>query len=158
MSIMEPVGKKKTRRARREFTAEFKAQIVEACQRGDRTIAQVVADFDLVDSAVRRWIAQADADADPAASHVPAVLDQVRQIQRCVRLPGATPAVEHLMVSRMQHRRQRASDHERARQRMPVNAFRPSRIASSAWLKCVFHARTECRSTRLSDACVVSAA
>jgi transposase len=25
-----------------------------------------VVDFDLVDSAVRRWIAQADADADPA--------------------------------------------------------------------------------------------
>jgi transposase len=64
MSIMEPVGKKKPRRPRREFTPEFKAQIVQACQRGDRTIAQVVVDFDLVDSAVRRWIAQADADAD----------------------------------------------------------------------------------------------
>jgi transposase len=34
MFIMEPVGKKK-RRARRAFTPEFKAEIVELCQRGD---------------------------------------------------------------------------------------------------------------------------
>jgi transposase len=62
--IMESVSKKKKpRRSRREFTPEFKAEIVELCQRGDRTIAQVVADFDLVDSAVRRWITQADLDA-----------------------------------------------------------------------------------------------
>jgi transposase len=59
--MMESMGKKK-RRARREFTLEFKAEIVELCQRGDRSIPQVVADFDLVDSAVRRWVAQAEID------------------------------------------------------------------------------------------------
>jgi transposase len=63
MSIMEAVGRKKSRRARREFTPEFKAEIVQLCRRGDRSIGQVVADFDLVDSAVRRWIEQADIDA-----------------------------------------------------------------------------------------------
>ncbi len=63
--MMVPVGKKKPRRARREFTPEFKAEIVELCRRGDRTISQVVTDFDLVDSAVRRWIAQAEAEANP---------------------------------------------------------------------------------------------
>jgi transposase len=59
---MESVSKRK-RRTRRQFTPEFKAEIVELCRRGDRTIPEVVADFDLVDSAVRRWIVQADIDA-----------------------------------------------------------------------------------------------
>ena len=67
---MEPVARtrKTPRRPRREFTPEFKAEIVALCQRGDRTIAQVVADFELVDSAVRRWITQAEKQADPAAA------------------------------------------------------------------------------------------
>lgn len=71
--MMEAVGRKKKppRRRRREFTPEFKAEIVELCRRGDRTIAQVVADFDLVDSAVRRWITLAETaakqDAKPDA-------------------------------------------------------------------------------------------
>ena len=59
--------KKKTRRPRREFTPEFKAEIVGLCRQGDRTIGQVVTDFDLIDSAVRRWIAQADAQDNPEA-------------------------------------------------------------------------------------------
>ena len=64
---MESVGKKRSR-PRRAFTPEFKAEIVELCRRGDRTIAQVVADFDLVDSAVRRWIALADAATNATAN------------------------------------------------------------------------------------------
>jgi transposase len=67
MFIMESVGRKKTRRPRREFRPEFKAEIVALCRQGDRSIAQVAADFDLTDSAVRNWIAQADADDAAAA-------------------------------------------------------------------------------------------
>jgi transposase len=37
--MMEPVGKKK-RRPRRVFTPEFKAEIVELCQRGDRSLVR----------------------------------------------------------------------------------------------------------------------
>jgi transposase len=62
-SIMVSVGKKK-RRPRREFPPEFKAEIVELCRRGDRTVHQVVKDFDLTYSSVARWIEQADADPD----------------------------------------------------------------------------------------------
>jgi transposase len=62
MFIMESVGKKK-RRPRRVFTPEFKAEIVGLCRQDDgRSIAQVAADFDLTDSAVRSWVEQADAD------------------------------------------------------------------------------------------------
>jgi transposase len=61
--IMENVGKKRVRRPRREFTPGFKAEIVELCQRGDRTVAQVSRDFDLTETAVARWVRQAQLDA-----------------------------------------------------------------------------------------------
>src|SRR6201996_9280423 len=59
---MESMGNKPRRR--RSFTAEFKAEIVELCQRGDRTVGQVARDFDLTETAVRAWVKQADLDAD----------------------------------------------------------------------------------------------
>jgi transposase len=45
MSIMETMEPRQPR-ARRSFTPEFKAEIVELCQRGDRSIGQVARDFD----------------------------------------------------------------------------------------------------------------
>jgi transposase len=62
MFIMEDMGNK-PRRPRRAFTPEFKAQIVEVCRRGDRTISQVAQDFDLTETAVRAWVKQAELDA-----------------------------------------------------------------------------------------------
>lgn len=59
---MVSMGKKKPRRARRMFTPEFKAEIVGMCLRGERSIPQVVHDFELTDSAVRNWIKQAEID------------------------------------------------------------------------------------------------
>ena len=59
---MESMGKKKPR-ARRSFTDEFKAEIVELCRRGDRSVGQVARDFDLTETAVRLWVAQAERDA-----------------------------------------------------------------------------------------------
>jgi hypothetical protein len=41
---MESMGRKP--RCRRSFTAEFKAQIVDICRRGDRSVGQVAKDFD----------------------------------------------------------------------------------------------------------------
>src|SRR5580692_11620666 len=58
---MEGMGKKPRRR--RAFTAEFKAEIVELCQRGDRSVGQVARDFDLTETAVREWVRQAERDA-----------------------------------------------------------------------------------------------
>ena len=59
---MESVGKR-PRRQRRAFTPEFKAEIVELCQRGDRSVGQVARDFDLTETAVREWVRQAGRDA-----------------------------------------------------------------------------------------------
>ncbi|MHA4818935.1 IS3 family transposase [Streptomyces aculeolatus] len=53
---------KKTR-PRRSFTPEFKAEIVELCRRGDRSVGQVAKDFELTETAVRLWVSQAEVDA-----------------------------------------------------------------------------------------------
>jgi transposase len=65
--MMEPVGKKKPRRLRRAFTPEFKAEIVELCRRGDRSLGQVARDFDLTETAVRAWVKQAELDTGTRA-------------------------------------------------------------------------------------------
>jgi len=58
---MESMGNKP--RKRRSFTPEFKAEIVDLCQRGDRSVGQVAKDFDLTETAVREWVKQAGRDA-----------------------------------------------------------------------------------------------
>jgi transposase len=66
MSVVENTGKKPPR-ARRSFTSEFKAEIVDLCQRGDRTVGQVARDFDLTETAVREWVRQAERDSGQRA-------------------------------------------------------------------------------------------
>ena len=84
---METVAKKKPRR-RRSFTPEFKSEIVEACNRGDRSIGQVARDFDLTETAVREWVKQADIDAgrrDGLSSTEREELSQLRRENRRLR-------------------------------------------------------------------------
>jgi transposase len=82
------VGKKRVR-PRRSFTAQFKAEIVELCQRGDRTVRQVSQDFDLTETAVREWVKQADLDAgtrsDGLSSEEKAELAALRRENRRLR-------------------------------------------------------------------------
>jgi len=59
---METMERKRPR-PRRSFTPEFKAEIVEMCRRGDRSIGQMAKDFDLGETAVRAWVHQAETDA-----------------------------------------------------------------------------------------------
>jgi transposase len=54
---------KKQKRKRRKFTPEFKTEAVRLCRVGDRTIAQVAADLDLTETALREWVKRADIDA-----------------------------------------------------------------------------------------------
>jgi len=49
-------------RPRREFDAAFKLQVARMIREQDVTIAQVCRDHKLVDSVVRRWLAQYDAE------------------------------------------------------------------------------------------------
>ena len=50
-------------RSRRSFSAEFKAETVELIRSSGKTIGQVCRDLDLTETAVRRWVQQAEIDA-----------------------------------------------------------------------------------------------
>jgi len=50
-------------RARRSFDASFKLQVVRMVRVQGLSVSQVCRDLDLVESAVRRWIDQHDAEA-----------------------------------------------------------------------------------------------
>ena len=77
---METMERNKPR-PRRSFTPEFKAEIVEHCRRGDRTIGQVSRDFDLTETAVRAWVNQADIDD----GHKPGLSSDEREELRRLR-------------------------------------------------------------------------
>jgi transposase len=51
------------RRKRRVFTAKFKADAVQLVTTGAKTIAEVVKQFDLTETALREWVRRAEADA-----------------------------------------------------------------------------------------------
>lgn len=46
----------------RRFPPEFKRDVVRVARRGDLSIAEVAADFDISVESVRRWVHQADVD------------------------------------------------------------------------------------------------
>lgn len=56
------MGSRKPRQ-RLLFAPEFKAEIVDLCQRGDRSVGQIAKDFDLTETADREWVKQAERDA-----------------------------------------------------------------------------------------------
>lgn len=51
------------KRARRKFTAEYKAEVVRLVRDGGKTVGQVARDLDLTETAVRHWVKQAGIDA-----------------------------------------------------------------------------------------------
>ena len=82
---MESMERSKPR-PRRSFTPEFKAEIVELCQRGDRSIGQVAHDFDLTETAVRQWVRRADLDAGHRHDGLTtADIEELRRLRREVR-------------------------------------------------------------------------
>lgn len=46
----------------KQFPPEFKRDVVTVARRGDLTVAEVAADFDISIESVRRWMRQADVD------------------------------------------------------------------------------------------------
>ncbi|WP_420856816.1 transposase [Streptomyces qinglanensis] len=90
---------KKPRRARRSFTPEFKAEIVELCRRGDRSVGQVAKDFDLVvETRVRDWVRQAEIDEGDRAGLTSSKREALTALRRENRrrrkapTPGPSPS------------------------------------------------------------------
>jgi transposase len=75
------------RRAKREFTEEFKAEVVKLVRQGDKSLPQIVRDLDLTESTVRIWVQRAQA-TDPAHSETlaPAERQELEQLRKEVRV------------------------------------------------------------------------
>src|SRR5262252_4515935 len=76
------------RRRRRAFTPAFKAEVVELCRKGSRSIPEVARDLDLTETAVRRWVTQAEIDRGSRpglTSSEQAELAQLRRDNRQLR-------------------------------------------------------------------------
>jgi transposase len=83
---METMGR--TKRPRRSFTKEFKAEVVELVRQPANTAASVARDLDLTETAVRDWVKQADIDdgtRDGLTSSERAELAQLRKENRVLR-------------------------------------------------------------------------
>ncbi|MFT3764805.1 MAG: transposase [Minicystis sp.] len=76
-----------TRRKRRAFTPEFKADAVRLAKAGDRTIAQVAKDLDLTETALREWVKRAEIDAGkgPADALTSAEREELVRLRRDVK-------------------------------------------------------------------------
>ena len=67
------------KRARRSFTAEFKADAVRLCRAGDRGIRQVARDLGLTETSLRTWVRSADAEPGSAPGGVEALTRAERE-------------------------------------------------------------------------------
>ena len=77
---------KRQQRPRRSFTPEFKAEVVELCRAGDRSIGEVARDLDLTETSVRKWIAQADIDSGLRDGLTSAERDEMARLRKDVRM------------------------------------------------------------------------
>jgi transposase len=71
-----------TARLRRSFTPEFKAQTVQLVRTSGKSIGEVCRDLDLTETAVRRWVAQADVDAGGRDGLTTAEREELTRLRR----------------------------------------------------------------------------
>ena len=71
-----------SRRSRRRFTAEYKAEVVALCGTREQTVAGVARDLDLTETAVRRWVAQAQVDSGQREGLTSAEREELVQLRR----------------------------------------------------------------------------
>ncbi len=76
-----------SRRRRRKFTNEFKAETVKLILESGKTVAEVARELDLTESAVRNWVKQAEIDsgAGPPGALTTEEREEFRRLQREVR-------------------------------------------------------------------------
>jgi transposase len=73
-------------RRRRSFTPEYKAEVVELCRTSGRSITAVARDLGLTETAVRRWVAQAEVDAGQRDGLTTAEREELSRLRREVRV------------------------------------------------------------------------
>ena len=76
-----------SKRRRRKFTDEFKAETVRLIHESGRTVAAVARELDLTETAVRRWVKQAETDAGQGSPEALTTeeREELRRLRREVR-------------------------------------------------------------------------
>ena len=69
-------------RARRAFTAEYKAETVELIRSSGKSVGEVCRDLDLTETAVRRWMQQAEIDAGKRPGLTTAEREELARLRR----------------------------------------------------------------------------
>jgi transposase len=77
---METMGR--TRRPRRSFSREFKAEVVDLVRQDGNTAASVARDLELTETAVREWVRQADVDDGRRDGLTGAERDELARLRR----------------------------------------------------------------------------
>ena len=75
------------RRKRRSFTREYKAEVVELIRKSGKSIGAVASELDLSETAVRRWVHQAEIDSGggPARALTTAEREELAQLRKRVK-------------------------------------------------------------------------
>jgi transposase len=81
MSVSETMSK----RRRRSFSPEFKAEVVELCRQPGRSAHSVAAELELTETAVRRWVSQAEVDAGVRPGTTSSDAEELARLRRQLR-------------------------------------------------------------------------
>jgi len=76
---------KKQRRPRRQFTEEFRRDVVKLCQSGEESIPEVCKRLGLTESGVRGWIKKAEENATMAGSAAALTASEKQELQQLRR-------------------------------------------------------------------------
>jgi transposase len=70
------------KRKRRTFTVEYKAEVVALYRTTDKSVAQIARELDLTESAVARWVAQAERDDGKRAGLTTSEREELAYLRR----------------------------------------------------------------------------
>ena len=74
------------KRKRRSFTPEFKAEAVQLCLAGDRSISHVADDLDLTESSLRAWVREVESQPAVAGSSLTSTeQDELKELRKRVK-------------------------------------------------------------------------
>ena len=84
---MDSASSRKSRRHRRSFTDEFKAEAVELTKQPGQSVPKVAKSLDLTETALRAWVKQADVDdgKGPAGALTTAEKHELAALRKEVR-------------------------------------------------------------------------
>jgi transposase len=75
------------KRTRRSFSKEYKAEVVELVRKSGKTVGAICRELDLTETAVRRWVQQAEVDSGggPAGALTTAEREEFAELRRRVK-------------------------------------------------------------------------